>query len=152
MLASKYVLVCSETNIAAGNSHDAVEKKHIAKALIVLEPTAKPLGRTGIVAAIAAAAHVRFGTQRMKARSVRASRTQAARRQREHAAFMGGAGPLDRRPGDAEVPGCQPSPIERALAAMVMRQSKYATHRARQKLDQNSCGASDQMGAMGAVP
>ena len=92
------------------------------------------------------------GTQRMKARSVRASRTQAARRQREHAAFMGGAGPLDRRPGDAEVPGCQPSPIERALAAMVMRQSKYATHTARQRLGQNSCGASDQMGAMGAVP
>ena len=46
----------------------------------------------------------------------------------------------------------QSSPMERALAAMVMRQSKYATHRARQKLDQNSCGASDQMGAMGAVP
>ena len=70
-------------------------------------------------------------SQWVKARSVRASRTQAARRQRERAAFVGGAGPLDRRLGDAEVPGCQPSPIERALAAMVMRQTATMRHTAR---------------------
>ena len=31
-----------------------------------------------------------------------------------------GAGPLDRRPGDAQVLGCPPTPSERGLAAVVI--------------------------------